>query len=448
MPPLKEPRLATISNPVTLRTAFTGRRLDFGYCEYKRRLQAQSLHNAAYQPVALLHRAHAGLYINPHLTIFSRLHNNPPFHIYPLLANSSTISTNTLRPKSLSKSTKMAHQQARPALFSTLSALMSSTLRSRSNSVPTTTPEFDAILVKHNLSHKDLKNIEAVLIDIATQAGSIMVAAEYSIIMTAQVKNNTSDIVTVFDKQIEDMAEKRLKEAYLTYSFLGEETSKAGTKLTDTPTFIVDPIDGTLNFTHGVPNCGISLAFTLDKKPVVGVVFNPFRGDMYHAVKGQGAFLTKPATGNTVELPFQQSPRPLPSLNSCLVAIEWGNQRKGPNWALRTSIHNALLTSKDEGGAMCKSVRSNGSAALDFCYVAHGMLDVFWEGGVYSWDVAAGWCILEEAGGIVASANPGDWNPTLEGRLYFAVRNAKPEDQKAVVEELWGMMGDRKFVYP
>jgi myo-inositol-1(or 4)-monophosphatase len=100
-------------------------------------------------------------------------------------------------------------------------------------------------------------------------------------------------------------------------------------------------------------------------------------------------------------------------------------------------VHNKLLTSKAEGGAMVKSVRSNGSAALDF----------FWEGGVWIWDVAGGWIILEKAGGIVASTNPGDGDPTLEGRLYFAVRAVKREEQKSVVEELWGIMGDRKFVY-
>jgi myo-inositol-1(or 4)-monophosphatase len=285
------------------------------------------------------------------------------------------------------------------------------------------------------------------MIEIATDAGKIMVAAEESIITTVH-KNNTSDVVTKFDKEIEAMAEQRLLESFPSYTFLGEETFKAGTKLADTPTFVVDPIDGTLNFSLGVPNCAISLALTLDKKPVVGVVFNPFRGDMYHAIKGQGAYLTKTFTNRRIKLPIQPIPKPMSSLNSCLMAVEWGNQRSGPNWALRTSIHNSLLTAKAEGGAMCKSVRSNGSAALDFCYVAHGMLDAFWEGGVYSWDVAAGWCILEEAGGVVVSANPGDWDPELEGRLYFAVRNAKPEDQRAVIQELWGMMGDRKFVFP
>ena len=96
---------------------------------------------------------------------------------------------------------------------------------------------------------------------------------------------------------------------------------------------------------------------------------------------------------------------------------------------------------------MILSCRSSGSAALDFCYVAAGMFDAFWEGGVWVWDVAAGWLIVEEAGGIVASANPGDWQPTLEGRTYFPVRCAKREEQEAVIKELWEMMGDRKFVY-
>jgi myo-inositol-1(or 4)-monophosphatase len=191
----------------------------------------------------------------------------------------------------------------------------------------------------------------------------------------------------------------------------------------------------------------ISLALTLDKKPVIGVVYNPFRGDLYHVIKNQGAYLTKTHDWRQVKLPIHPIPPPMPSLQSCLACVEWGNQRQGPNWALRKDVHNKLLTSKAEGGAMVKSVRSNGSAALDFCYVAQGILDFFREGGVWVRDVAGGWIILEEAGGIVASANPGDWDPTLEGRVYFAVRAAKREEQKGVVEELWGIMGDRKFVY-
>ena len=96
---------------------------------------------------------------------------------------------------------------------------------------------------------------------------------------------------------------------------------------------------------------------------------------------------------------------------------------------------------------MVHSIRSSGSAALDFCYVAAGRLDLFWEGGCWIWDVCAGWVILEEAGGMVASANPGNWNPELEGRCYLAIRGAKRKEQERVARELWGLMGDRKFVF-
>ncbi len=302
----------------------------------------------------------------------------------------------------------------------------------------------DGNFARYGVDADTLVKVHDLLVAIAKKAGEMMLSAEQHIIDDATSKNNTSDLVTQYDREIEDMVTKRALDAFPQFEFIGEETSKKGKKLTDNPTFICDPIDGTLNFTNGVANFAISLALTIEKKAVVGVVYNPLRGDLFTAIKGQGAYLTK-VSGDRYRLPMRTAP--LTGLDKCLVAIEWGNQRKGPNWALRTSVHNALLTSKEEGGAMCKSVRSNGSAALDFCYVAQGVIDCFWEGGVYIWDVAAGWIILEEAGGIVASANPGDWNPTLEGRLYFAVRHAKRPEQTAIVKDLWKHMGNRKFVY-
>ncbi|OAK94713.1 hypothetical protein IQ06DRAFT_353139 [Phaeosphaeriaceae sp. SRC1lsM3a] len=327
------------------------------------------------------------------------------------------------------------------------SSVYSASTQSTAASTPATTPAFSLTLSKYSLTEGSLQMIHDLLVDIAKVGGRIMLEAEYEFLVAAATKNNTSDLVTRYDRQVENMVKQRVLAAYPDFGFLGEETFKHGTKLAAIPTFVCDPIDGTLNFSKGVPNCAISLALTINKKPVVGVVYNPFRGDMYTAIKNKGSYLTKMATGARFKLPLQPIPAPMPSLRSCLVAVEWGNQRKGPNWELRTDVHKKLLTDKEEGGAFCKSVRSNGSAALDFCYVAQGMLDAYWEGGVWIWDVCAGWIILEEAGGIVASANPGDWEPTLEGRLYFAVRHAKREEQQAVVEELWAIMGDRKFVY-
>lgn len=292
-----------------------------------------------------------------------------------------------------------------------------------------------------------LEVIQETLVSIAHRAGQMILAADPTV-DDSDTKNNSSDRVTATDKAVEDMVHHVIHTTYPKFEFLGEETFKEGTKLTDAPTIVADPIDGTLNFIHGFPNVAVSLALTVGRKPVVGVVYNPFRGDLFTAIKGKGAYLSRP-DGRRIPLPVKRNPPPMNSLNDCLVAVEWGNQRSGPNWELRASVHKKLLSSKDIGGAMVHSVRSSGSAALDFCYVAAGWLDVYWEAGVWIWDICAGWLVVQEAGGLVASANPGDWDPELEGRCYLAVRSASERDgQRKVVEELWGLMDGQSFTYP
>jgi myo-inositol-1(or 4)-monophosphatase len=299
-----------------------------------------------------------------------------------------------------------------------------------------------------SISSSKLTSIRHDLVSVAYQAGLMMQQADP---LGFDEKRNTSDLVTETDKAIEDMISARLSTQWPGIRFLGEETFKEGQNLTDEPTFICDPIDGTLNFIHGFPNSAISLALAIDKKSVIGVVYNPFRGDLFTAVKGQGAYFEKyephkNSFGQRRKIPFRPVLPPL-KLSKSLVAIEWGSQREGPNWELRLSVTKKLLSSKASGGEMVHSARSSGSAALDFCYVAAGIVDAFWEGGVWVWDIAAGWIILEESGGMVASANPENWNPTLEGRVYFAVRAAKREEQRELVEGVWRLMDGNKFVF-
>lgn len=138
----------------------------------------------------------------------------------------------------------------------------------------------------------------------------------------------------------------------------------------------------------------------------------------------------------------------LGDLSTALVAVEWGSLRDGNNFDLRADVFRRLTATKGEphGGAMVHGLRSLGSAALNLCAVAAGEMDVYWEGGCYAWDVCAGWCILAEAGGIMASANPGDWDPALDARVYLAVRGA-PGGQKEIVEEFWRVIGDGKMDY-
>lgn len=232
------------------------------------------------------------------------------------------------------------------------------------------------------------------------------------------------------------MVSTTLRQKFPHYAFMGEETYKPGDVLTDEPTFIVDPIDGTTNFIHTFPNVCISLGFAVKRTPTVGVVYNPFTKTLYSAIRGQGAFMNE-----TIPLPLRQPAESLIDLSNCLVAVEWGSDRSGPDYVVKTATFSKLCAAKSEGGAMVHSLRSLGSAALNLCQVAAGSLDVYWEAGCWAWDVCAGWAILKEAGGIIVDANPGNWEPKVDGRRYLAVRGAI--DQRKIVEEFWGVVQGR-----
>lgn len=221
---------------------------------------------------------------------------------------------------------------------------------------------------------------------------------------------------------------------------MGEETYQPGDRLTDAPTFIVDPIDGTTNFVHSYSYVSISLGFTISKVPTVGVVYNPFTRTLYSAIRGRGAFLnhTTPLPLKTADPnnPNMRSLEPLTSLSQALVAIEWGSDRTGQDFTVKLDTYAKLARSKDVGGAMVHGLRSFGSAALNLCAVAEASIDCYFEAGCWAWDVVAGMCILTEAGGMTVDGNPsGRWEVGVDERRYLAVRKGT---EKQVVEEFWG----------
>src|SRR5450755_1423592 len=118
------------------------------------------------------------------------------------------------------------------------------------------------------------------------------------------------------------MVSTELMRKYPSYEFIGEETYQPGMQLTDAPTFIVDPIDGTTNFVHAFPNVCISLGFAVKKVPSVGVIYNPFLDELYTAIKGHGGYVSRHG-GEKVQLPLKKEPEPLKDLSTCLVAAEW-----------------------------------------------------------------------------------------------------------------------------
>lgn len=124
-----------------------------------------------------------------------------------------------------------------------------------------------------------------------------------------------------------------------------------------------------------------------------------------------------------------------------MVAVEWGSQRSGPTWDVKVNTFPSLA---GEHGGMAHSLRSLGSAALNMCSVAAGELDAYWEGGCYAWDVAAGWVIVTEAGGLVVGGNKEEWEVAVDGRRYLVVRGG--EGGREFVEEFWGYV-DGKLEY-
>ncbi|POR33648.1 Inositol monophosphatase 1 [Tolypocladium paradoxum] len=291
----------------------------------------------------------------------------------------------------------------------------------------------------------DLQAVHDEMVSLAYEAGLMILAANPADIDTG-TKLNSVDIVTEVDKGVEKMVSTRLSAAFPSVAFMGEETYQPGMRLGPEPTFVVDPIDGTINFVHSLPGACISLGLAVDRSPAVGVIYNPWQDLLFTAIKGRGAYMTRLKGTAPQKLPLAKTPQPLEGLGAALVGVEWGSSRHGPNFELKTQVFKKLAGSKETGGSMVHSLRSMGSAALNLAAVAAGQLDAYWEGGCWAWDVCAGWCILNEAGGRMVSGNPGDWDPALEGRVYLAVRGA-PSGQKELVEEFWDVIGDGKMDY-
>lgn len=272
----------------------------------------------------------------------------------------------------------------------------------------------------------DLESVRDFLVETAREAGSTIQARSGNV--KFDDKKNAVDLVTEVDKAVEAHVSAKLRSHYPDFDFIGEETFVPGSsQLTDSPTFIVDPIDGTTNFVHFFPQACISLGLAINKKPVVGVVYNPFLDQLFTGVKGKGSYF------NGEKLPLRPASRPL-TLQGSLCAIEWGSDRDNENFDVKLRTFESLARKE---GAFVHGLRSTGSAALNLSQVAAGIVDSYWEGGCWAWDVCAGWIIVEEAGGIVVSGIPGDWDPEVTSRVYLAVRGADQDQQDRYVEDYW-----------
>ncbi|MBL8568579.1 MAG: inositol monophosphatase [Phreatobacter sp.] len=205
------------------------------------------------------------------------------------------------------------------------------------------------------------------------------------------------DFVSAADRKAEQIVKTELLKARPGYSFIGEEGGKVeGTD--ETHTWIVDPLDGTTNFLHGIPQFAVSIALERNGVLVAGVVYNPAIDELYVAERGTGAFL------NDRRLRVSARRKPEDSVVGC------GTPHIGRGDHVQYRNELKVVQSRFGG------IRRMGACALDLAYVAAGRFDGFWERGVKPWDVAAGIVLIREAGGFVTDCDGHD-NMLLNGDI-------------------------------
>ncbi|KIR33259.1 myo-inositol-1(or 4)-monophosphatase [Cryptococcus deuterogattii MMRL2647] len=239
-------------------------------------------------------------------------------------------------------------------------------------------------------------------------------------------KKNSVDLVTETDELVERMIKSAVAEKYPHHKFIGEESFAAGDRspLTDEFTWIVDPIDGTMNFVHSYPFVACSIGVAHMKRPVVGVIALPFLNQIFSARLGGGAYMNR-----NIPLPLTGGiPQPLSDLSRCMIGAEWGSDRGLSTFKHKTSSFAKLAGDPNkgvEGGVMAHALRTTGSTACNAVAVAAGQLDIYWDAGCYPWDVCAAAIILNETGGFFAGGKDSLDAPVdrvMMGRRYIFVR--------------------------
>jgi myo-inositol-1(or 4)-monophosphatase len=232
----------------------------------------------------------------------------------------------------------------------------------------------------------------AAMVDAARAAGGIVRGHYLSESLEVRMKTAQGDLVSSADLDAEREILGILRRSFPGASMVAEESPGAilgdGGSHSSGAAFYVDPVDGTLNFVHGVPFFAVSIGCWVDGVPAAGVVHNPLNGDLYTAVRGGGA--EKNGTPITVS--------DAASLKDALIASGWPYDR----------THRARLYEEmDRLYVECQELRALGCASLGFCLLAEGAFDGYWEWDLKPWDMAAGALIVMEAGGKVTSVSGG-----------------------------------------
>lgn len=206
-------------------------------------------------------------------------------------------------------------------------------------------------------------------------------------------KENAVDLVTETDEAVESYIKTQITQKYPEHKFVGEESYSKGASreylIDDSPTWCVDPLDGTVNYIHLFPMFCVSIAFLYRSKPVIGVIYAPFLNQFFSACEGRGAWLNEEQRLPLVRDPVPPMPEGAP--RGCVFSCEWGKDRRdAPDSNLHRKVESFVNMASEVGGrqgrgGMVHGIRSLGSATLDLAYVAMGSFDIWWEGGCWEW---------------------------------------------------------------
>lgn len=247
--------------------------------------------------------------------------------------------------------------------------------------------------------------------DLTVDAGE-QIRTSFQKEITVDFKENRSDLVTNMDKQIERFFIKNIQKSYPDHRILGEEGF--GDKITslDGTIWIIDPIDGTMNFVHMQRHFAISVAIYHNGEGIIGLIYDVAQKDLYYAVKGQGAFLND---------------RKLPALGS----IDVGDAVIGVNsaWVFeKKRIKEGIIPHLINN---LRGTRSFGSAAIELAYTASGKIDGYISLRLSPWDYAAGKILIEEVGGKISTINGDPLTILTKQSPVFA---AKPGLHEAILK--------------
>ncbi|XP_005180671.1 uncharacterized protein LOC101888472 [Musca domestica] len=270
------------------------------------------------------------------------------------------------------------------------------------------------------ITDEQLKRYYDVALKLVMKCGHLMREGFNKTESNFEVKSAFYDLVTVYDKQIEDILIKGFQDEFPESKVIGEEESAANkrmSELTDDPTWIIDPIDGTTNFINKIPHCCISVGLAVKKELVVGIVYNPILNEMFSAWKGHGAYLN----GERIHV------SKVTSINNAVVALEVSLIH-----AARVRDKNVKRLAKLASNAT--GTRGIGCAALTLCYVACGRFQTFHVEDLQPWDIAGGAVILTEAGGVIKHTKGGIFD-IMKPDLICACTEELLKDVQQLIEE-------------